>query len=210
MEKCPLPWHGQGRLLDFGCGSGEFLRLMSSRGWSVTGLDSSSRAVDRIRQELGLNALVGSLPHLDLEPESFDVITMWHALEHVHEPVALLREARKLLAPGGKLVIAVPNIDSWPFRWFGRHWYGLDLPRHLTHFTAASLLQMLQRSGFATEPVRYTAHGDWLRRSARAAMGLGPLPPWLRLLAWRFPARLVAAICAMAEQSDGLLVIANR
>ena len=54
--------------------------------------------------------------------------------------VPVLREARDLLAPGGKLVVAVPNIDSLPFRWFGRHWFGLDLPRHLTHFTPASLV----------------------------------------------------------------------
>src|SRR5262249_6939226 len=118
VEKRPIAWHGQGRLLDFGCGSGAYLREMNSRGWRVVGLDTSRKVVERVRQELGLAAFVGSLPHLDLEAESFDVITMWHALEHVHEPMPVLREARRLLAPGGKIVISVPNIDSLPFRWF--------------------------------------------------------------------------------------------
>src|SRR6266481_3554560 len=75
VEKRPLAWHGQGRLLDFGCGSGGYMRQMHRRGWKVVGLDSSSRMVERIRHELGLTAYVGSLPHLDLEPESFDAIT---------------------------------------------------------------------------------------------------------------------------------------
>src|SRR5258707_628154 len=149
LKPRPIAWHGEGRLLDSGCATGWSLQRMHRRGWKVVGLDAPTRAVRRIREELGLTAFAGSLPHLALEPESFDVITMWQALEHIHEPLPLLREARNLLVPGGKLIVTVPNIDSWPFRWFGRHWFGLDLPRHLTHFTPATLPQMLQRAGFA-------------------------------------------------------------
>src|SRR5205823_1209681 len=147
-ERLALPWHGEGRLLDFGCGGGSYLERMARQGWRVTGVDASPAAVNRIRNDLGLNAHVGSLPHARLHAESFDVVTMWHSLEHVHDPLDVLRQARRLLAPGGKLVVAVPNIDSLPFRWFGHAWYGLDLPRHLTHFSAWTLKLMLQRAGF--------------------------------------------------------------
>src|SRR5262249_36333153 len=108
-ERQTLPWVGEGRLLDFGCGGGSYLEGMPRQGWPVTGLDASRRAVQRVRAELGLPALVGSLPHPELAPDSFDVITMWHSLEHVHAPREVLREARRLLAPGGRLLVAVPN-----------------------------------------------------------------------------------------------------
>src|SRR5213079_445602 len=82
-----VPWHGEGRLLDFGCGGGSFLALMARAGWQVTGVDVSAAAVRRVRGELGLRALTGSLPHPELPEGGFDVVTMWHSLEHVHQPV---------------------------------------------------------------------------------------------------------------------------
>jgi len=206
VEKRPVSWHGMGRLLDFGCGSGAYLIEMKRLGWQVTGLDTSTRMVDRIRDELGLNALVGSLPHLDLEPESFDAITMWHALEHVHDPLAVLREARDLLAPGGKIVISVPNIDSLPLRWFGQHWFGLELPRHLTHFTPTSLPALLQRAGFATEPIQHVRHADWLRTSAKRACAMeASAPRWMKLLRWRTVANVVTWYAFYTQQSDCIL-----
>src|SRR5260221_105975 len=117
-------------------------------GWQVRGLDVSASAVAEVQPQRRLPALVGSLPHHELRRATFDVITMWHSLEHVHAPLEVLREAHRLLAPGGRLVVAVPNIDSLPFRWFGNAWYGLDLPRHLTHFAPRTLQMMLERAGF--------------------------------------------------------------
>src|SRR5262249_28240142 len=96
-RKPPIAWHGQGRLLDFGCGGGVFLAKMRSFGWRVTGIDNSAATVLRVRAQTGLPVLVGSLPHAELEPGSFDVVTMWQALEHVQDPRAVLREARQLL-----------------------------------------------------------------------------------------------------------------
>ena len=91
---------------------------------------------------------------------------MWQALEHVHDPLRVLCEAHRLLVPGGKIVVAVPNMDSLPYRWFGRAWQGLDLPRHLTHFSPRTLHKMLQRAGFQVGPVRMVRHSNWLRASA--------------------------------------------
>jgi SAM-dependent methyltransferase len=209
-ERRTLPPSGQGRLLDFGCGGGSFLARMRQRGWKVMGLDCSLPTVQRVQSELGLEALCGTLPNADLESGSFDLITMWQALEHVHQPFEVLRDAHRLLAPGGKLLVAVPNIDSLPFRWFGHCWYGLDLPRHLTHFSPWTLYLMLHRAGFRVGPVRMVRHSGWLRRSARRARQNPPATRWQRILAHKPTSRLAAWYSSLTNQSDGMLVVAER
>lgn len=209
-ERQTLPWHGQGRLLDFGCGGGSYLQRMHSLGWRVAGLDVSAAAVQRVRSALGLHALVGTLPHPLLEPAGFDVITMWHSLEHVHDPLTVLREARRLLAPGGRLLVAAPNIAGLPFRWFGPAWYALDVPRHLTHFTPATLERMLRCAGFRTGPVRMVRHSDWLRASARLASRLRPAARWPRCLAAKPLSRLAAWYTYFARRCDCMMVTAER
>ena len=108
-----------------------------------------------------LHAFSGSLPHPALEERSFDVITMWQALEHVHQPLEILQSAHQLLCPGGKIIITVPNIDCLAFHLFGTAWNGLDLPRHLVHFSPTTLRLMLKRAGF--RPGRVTmVRRSWL------------------------------------------------
>lgn len=206
-----LPWEGPpGRLLDFGCGGGSFLKRMADRGWQVTGLDAAVGAVREVQESLGLTALVGSLPHEDLAPASFEVVTMWHSLEHVHDPLAILAEAFRLLTPGGKLIVACPNIDSWPFRWFGPAWFGLDLPRHLVHFTPKTLTDAMESSGFRVESVRPIRHGDWLRSSAKLAQKKGTANLWQRPLAWKPMAKLGAWLTYLAGRSDCMIAVARR
>src|SRR5436305_600698 len=129
--------------------------------------------------------LVGTLPHSDLASGSFDVITMWQSLEHVHHPLPVLAEAQRLLVPGGTLVVSVPNIDSLPFRWFGTSWIGLDLPRHLTHFTPPTLRLMLEHAGYRIGSLQLIRHSDWLRSSARLAARQGRGARWQRWLQTR-------------------------
>ena len=105
---------GQCRLLDVGCGGGEFLQRMHAQGWQVTGLDAAQPAVQRVRDTLGLPALAGTLPHAELKPESFEAVTLWHALEHMPRPLETLRHAYDLLVPGGKVLALVPNIAGGP------------------------------------------------------------------------------------------------
>lgn len=205
-----LPWHGRGRLLDFGCGGGGFLKRMADQGWQVIGLDAAVGAVRQVQEELGLKALVGSLPHPELLPCSFDVVTMWHSLEHVHRPLAILREAYQLLVPGGKLVVAAPNIEGLPCRWFGPNWFGLDLPRHLTHFTPRTLDLMLRTAGFRVGPVRMLRHSDWLRSSARLAVRQGRGGWWARALTWKPMAKAVAWSSYVLGRSDCMMVVAER
>ncbi len=199
-----------GRLLDFGCGGGSYLARMAARGWQVTGLDNAPETVDRIRKDLKFDAHIGTLPHEDLQPASFDAVTMWHSLEHVHDPVATLRSAFQLLVPGGLLLIAVPNIESAPARWFGADWFGLDLPRHLTHFTADTLREMLAVCGFEVKTVRGVKHSDWLRSSAHLATRRGQrgLLPWA--LRWKLAAKFAGWLTYALGRCDCLLVVGTR
>jgi len=199
---------GTPRLLDFGCGGGALLAWARGRGWDVTGLDVSAAAVAGVRADLGVRALVGTLPHPDLRPASFDAVTMWHALEHVHDPLAVLAEARRLLVPGGRLVAAVPNIASAAFGWFGPAWYGLDLPRHLTHFTPPTLRRMVERAGLRVLEVRQVRLADWLRSSAKLADRLGRPPVGLRALGYKPVAKLTAWACRAAGRADAMTVTA--
>ncbi len=206
-----IPWDGEpGRLLDFGCGGGSFLRRMADRGWSVTGVDASASAVREVQESLGLTALNGTLPHPDLSPSSFEVITMWHSIEHVHDPIAVLREAFRLLVPGGKIIVACPNHESSPRRWFGSEWFGLDLPRHLIHFSPSTLRDALEVSGFCVESIRPIRHADWLRSSARLAIKRGTARLWQRPFAWKPIAKIGAALTFLFGQSDCMIAVAER
>jgi 2-polyprenyl-3-methyl-5-hydroxy-6-metoxy-1,4-benzoquinol methylase len=205
-----LPWNGTGRLLDFGCGGGSYLRRMTVLGWSVAGVDVSPRVVQSVRAELGYDIHLGTLPHADLTPGSFDVVTMWQSLEHVHRPLAVLRAAFELLVPGGKLVVAVPDLDSLAATWFSEHWFGLDLPRHLTHFTRPTLTGMLCAAGFRVNSLRGLVHYHWLQSSASRAAEAGTSGLWPRLLQRKLVARAVAWGCYAVGRADCIVAVAEK
>lgn len=205
-----LPRSEPGRLLDFGCGGGSYLSRMADLGWQVTGLDVAQDVVNRIREELGFEAHIGTLPHPDLTPCSFEAVTMWQALEHVHRPLAVLRAAHELLVPGGTLVVAVPNFSSLPRHWFGENWFGLDLPRHLTHFTPETLNRMLGAAGFRVRSLRGLVHADWLRSSAKRMNQAGTGGRVTRLLQRKSVARLTAWACYVLGGAECLVAVAKR
>ena len=113
-----IPFREPGRLLDFGCGAGMFLREMHEFGWSVEGLDFSLAMARQVGEEHGIKVHVGTLPHADVTPQSFDAVTMWNSLEHVFQPRETVRHAGTALRSGGLLVVGVPNFDSWSFQTF--------------------------------------------------------------------------------------------
>ena len=143
----PRPPDDGGRLLDVGCGNGAFLRLASEMGWNAEGLDFDPDAVRRAR-EAGLTAREGGIGRLAGESSRYDVITMSHVIEHVDDPLDLLRVLHGLLRPGGMLWRETPNLGSLGYRLYGRNWRDLDPPRHLTLFNAASLVQAMTSVGF--------------------------------------------------------------
>jgi SAM-dependent methyltransferase len=184
---------------------------MDRQGWRVLGVDISPSAVARVRRELGLPVVLGTLPHPRLKAASFDLVSMWQSLEHVHDPRTVLEEAYRLLVPGGQLLIAAPNIDGLPFSWFGPAWNGLDLPRHLVHFTPATLHRMVERAGFHVRSSRMVRHSRWLRDSARIERRGGAGGSWLRnWMRLKQISRLAAWYAAIARRSDCMLVTAER
>lgn len=142
-----LPAVANGRLLEVGCGNGEMLRNMQALGWSVHGVDFDEAAVARAREK-GLDVSHGDLHSQAYADNYFDAIVMSHVIEHVHDPRAVLQECYRILKPGGRLVMVTPNTDSWGHRLFGRHWRGLEPPRHLHIFNIEALRHLLRQTRF--------------------------------------------------------------
>ena len=146
----------RGRLLDIGSGDGHFVHHMARQGWEATGIDFSPAALEFARRiDSGARFLQGSLDDHDFTPGQLDVVTLWQVLEHMGEPRPLLRRCHELLRPGGTLIAAVPNIDGLSSRLTGERWWGLDVPRHLVHFTPATLRAALEGAGFRVMHVRH-------------------------------------------------------
>lgn len=163
-----------GRLLDIGCGTGDFLVAMAERGWRGVGVELQPRAAQVARQQ-GVWVLPGDLLDLPLRAGSFDAATLWDVLEHLPDPRAALGRVRGLLRPRGLAVVTVPRLDSPEARLFGEYWAGLDVPRHLTVFTRATLERMLDTAGLRVEAVedlsgRWSACAITLRFLAEARL----------------------------------------
>jgi 2-polyprenyl-3-methyl-5-hydroxy-6-metoxy-1,4-benzoquinol methylase len=136
-----------GRALDIGCGNGRYLAVLKNLGWTVTGFDIEDH-VAPVLKENGIHVFTGNLEVLSTLRGTYDLITMWHVLEHLHDPLKDLKTIRKFLSNRGSILIEVPNSNSPAAKLFRDDWYQWDLPRHLSHFTPQSLIQMLRESGF--------------------------------------------------------------
>lgn len=147
MRNLSWPPATGGRLLDVGCGNGEFLCRASSLGWEVVGIDIDEAAVATCHG-LGLDVHVGGIDMFDPVKEQFDGITLSHVIEHVHDPLRVLQSCHRLLRPGGWVWVETPNLDSCGHRTYHRDWRGLEPPRHLVLFTRDSLYRSLLDAGF--------------------------------------------------------------
>jgi SAM-dependent methyltransferase len=175
IRHLPAPLGSGRRILDVGCGNGEFLVVAQDLGYRAAGLDPDPRAVDVARSR-GFDVRCGSLPRSGEPPRSFDHIFLNHVLEHLRDPIGALREARSLLVPGGRLWLSTPNPRSSGLTRFGRHWRGLEPPRHLTLFDAPRLEAALAGAGFERVrllPPEEAAH-FYFRQSQAIASGLDP------------------------------------
>lgn len=135
------------RVLDVGCGRGVGLSPLADRGFEVHGLEVSEEAVQGADSRAAIR-IADDLVAAGYEAESFDQIVIWHVLEHLRDPRGTLVECHRLLKPGGRLVVAVPNAASWQARFGGAGWFHLDAPRHLFQFPLSALRTLLERCGF--------------------------------------------------------------
>lgn len=150
----------QGRLLDIGCGVGDFLLQVKAQGWDVMGIEPSADAKVIASNRLGFNPLDPS-EYASLADQSFDAITMWHVLEHVDDLKFQTKELMRLLKPGGRLIIALPNYQSFDCQYYKEDWAAWDVPRHLNHFSRACLCGIFNEIGFQyidTQKLKWDAY----------------------------------------------------
>ncbi|NJN41456.1 MAG: class I SAM-dependent methyltransferase [Flammeovirgaceae bacterium] len=137
--------HSQkGTLLDVGCGTGDFLFACKKSGWQITGVEPSMKA-----QKLAAQKTASHI-HTKLEEVSgheFNVITLWHVLEHLHDPNGTIQKLKTLLAQNGILVIALPNYESFDANKYNAYWAGFDVPRHLWHFSSSNFNKLAKNNG---------------------------------------------------------------
>jgi len=147
---------GRGRLLDFGCGKGMFLWLAGKAGWSVRGIETAPKRAAYAAQAYGLNVSTQDYTGGVIDGAPFDVITLFHVLEHLPAPSVTLGELLgKNLAPDGLVVLEVPNITSWQAKLAGAGWMQLDAPRHRSHFGKETLARLVRGLGFSVIKYRY-------------------------------------------------------
>jgi SAM-dependent methyltransferase len=164
-----VPWVGQGRLLDVGCAMGRFMGLMQSVGWTVSGIEIDPEAAAHARK-VTPDVFHGDPMDAPFAPGSFDLVTAFHVLEHLPDPVGVLRRMLGWLAPGGVAVVEVPNVSGVGGRVFGRYWSGLEMPRHLVQFTPETMGALGERAGGRVVTAAHKTKPRYLIRSLRFAL----------------------------------------
>jgi 2-polyprenyl-3-methyl-5-hydroxy-6-metoxy-1,4-benzoquinol methylase len=187
----------KGSILDVGCGEGKFLWALDSTKWQCTGVELSENVVSLVRNRFpDLELICGSIDSPTLLPNSFDVITFWHVLEHLSDPKQVLRRAHTLLRDRGYAIFSLPNLDSLQAHWFRQYWYAFsDVPRHLFHYSPRSLARLLREAAFSTHSQHFFSRAVnfhcWKHslRAWSAAISGSQVPylifkPLLHLLPW--------------------------
>ena len=204
----PRPSGGK-HLLDVGCGNGDFLAIARSAGWLVYGVDPDPEAV-ACAASRGMHVRTGDITAFSDAGPFFDAITLNHCIEHVHHPRELVRTASGLLVDGGTLFVETPNICSRGREAFGRHWRGLEAPRHLVLFNLASLSELLASEGFTN--LRIVRRPEVARVMAGASLQIaaGASPYAAESAALQRRARAWAGARQPAERLEFLTILASR
>jgi 2-polyprenyl-3-methyl-5-hydroxy-6-metoxy-1,4-benzoquinol methylase len=140
-------------ILDIGCGTGAFLDVCKNNGWNVFGIEPSNDARNFAKTNYKIETVFEESEISKFENEKFDIITMWHVLEHVPELNQRVQELNRMLKPNGTLIIAVPNSDSYDAKHYKSHWAAFDVPRHLYHFNTKTITQLLEKHKLKIEQI---------------------------------------------------------
>lgn len=143
----------RGRILDYGCGTGEFLAACNHQHWQVQGVELSDEVRDRAIKTHQISVIAPNRLNT-LSPSTYDAVTMWHVLEHVSELKQTCSNLIEKLKPGGILIVAVPNPQSWDANYYKKYWAAWDLPIHLYHFNRENIKQLFSPMGMKVEAVK--------------------------------------------------------
>jgi len=201
---------GNRKALDVGCGNGHYLLFLRQLGWEVAGFDIENH-VDPAVSDAGIPVFTGSLESVRPPHGAFGLISMWHVLEHFHDPAAELHRMRDLLSRDGTLLIEVPNSESISAKLLRRHWHQWDLPRHLSHFTPESLVQLLSQAGFRVRRLarlHKTALPQSLRSWVEKEGGWQFLKPLVKMDGFNRAARLFDGPLALARSGENIMATA--
>lgn len=169
--------HNKGRLLDIGCGTGHFAATMKNAGWEVTGIEPNTKARDYCTRKFNI-AVIEPEKISDLDSTVYDCITMWHVLEHFHDPFTYAREISRMLKPGGVCIAALPNSYSFDASYYKRYWAAYDVPRHLWHFTPDTFKVFANKTDYQINQIR-TLPFDVFYISILSEKNKGTLMPFL-------------------------------
>lgn len=204
----------RGRILDVGTGARNLLKYFIDAGWEAVGTEFSEEAAEFARNSWGLDVRVGPIEAQHFEPESFDVITFWHVLEHLSNPKSAIEESRRILKAGGILVVALPNRASLQAKIFGANWYHLDLPRHIYQFTPQSARKLLEGAGLEILEVSHRSEEhNW------AGWELSLIPPHREARkkipgdirkAWAWLSRILARCEEIIERGGTFTMVARK
>ncbi len=199
FRRVPIPRGG--RVLDVGCGGGSYLLHLRGLGYEVAGVEPNAEVAAYLRAQYGLDVQPGLLLDVHYPDASFDAVTFWWVLEHAHDPMADLREAHRILKPGGVVVVALQNFASLGRHLFGADWHHVDIPTHLYQFEPRTLRRALEEAGFEPFRVRHDLIAKDTAPSLGYRLGLE------RSLDWWLP-NLVALpvdLLAWAVRRSGLI-----
>ena len=139
------------KILDYGCGVGDFLEHLQKNGYDVLGMEPNDSARRIAQSKVGIEKVTST--ELEQNTEKYDVITLWHVLEHIPNLNEIIQQLKNHLSENGRLIIAVPNHQSYDAKYYGKYWAAYDVPRHLWHFSDKSMSNLLSNFGMKIDKI---------------------------------------------------------